>query len=66
MDVNDIHLDPTLDGNKTCNVSNNKTPKGKVTNQGTWELMMLTCHDDTYELSFSLASFIFHQFQLIK
>ncbi len=63
VDVDDINLDSMLDSSNVHNVSNNKTLKGKVTNQGAWELMAPICHEDVYEQSFSITSFVF---QLIK
>ncbi len=66
VDVGDICLDPTLDSNNRFIVSNNKTLKGKVKNQGVQKLMVMTCHDDVCEQSFSLTSFNFHCFQLIE
>jgi hypothetical protein len=65
VDVDDICLDLVLDG--TCVMfSNNETLKGKVTNQGAWELLALSYHDDVYEHSFSITSFVFHSSNSLK
>jgi hypothetical protein len=35
-----------------------KNLKSKATNQGAWELVTVTCHDDAYEWSFSITFFV--------
>ncbi len=60
MDVDDSRLYLKLDGNKRHNSSNHKTLKGKAINQGAWELVAPTWHDDIYEQSFFLTSSDFH------
>jgi hypothetical protein len=49
VDLDDICFHPMLSGNKRHNVSNEETLKGKVTNHGTWELVVVIFHDNICE-----------------
>lgn len=60
MDVDDSCLDLMPNGNKRHNGSNHKTLKGKAINQGAWELVVPTWHDDVYEQSFFFIFSNFH------
>jgi hypothetical protein len=49
VDVNDIHFHLALNGSRRRNISNLKTLKGEMTNQGIGKLIESICRNNTCE-----------------